>query len=93
MGDQEESESGPTDGEGYKAGCNCAAIPQVPLPQHPSDPVLTDVNAGLSLQRVDENPTLYGVWPSLSTRAARAPNPPPEVVCRTCPVFTQVFRL
>ena len=93
MKGEDEGDPGSPEEDSVESACNCTVNPPAPLPQCPSDPVLTELNAGAALQRIDENPTLYSVWPSLSTRAARAPNPPPPVVSKTCPVFTQVFRL
>ncbi len=90
---QDENEPASSDEDGYKSGCHCSVTPPVPLPQHPGDSALAELGCGAALQRVDENPTLNSVWPSLSTRAARAPNPPPWVVSKTCSVFTQVYRL
>ena len=91
--DQDDQGPGSPEDESYKSGCHCTVTPPMPLPQHQNDSVLAQLLGVDALARADENPTLSSVWPSLASRAARPPNPPPRVVRKTSPVFTQAFRL
>jgi hypothetical protein len=88
--DQDDREPGSPEDESYKSGCHCTVTPPMPLPQHQNDSVLAQLRG---IDCAGENPTLSSVWPSLASRAARPPNPPPRVERKTRQVFTQVFRL
>lgn len=89
----DDSEPGSPNHESLGSGCHCTVSPPAPLPPHPSDPVLSELRGLNALQCVDESPAVSSVWPSLASRAARAPNPPPRAERQTQQVFTQSFRL
>ena len=90
---QGDTEPASPDSEALGSGCGCVARAPIPLPQHPSDPVLLKLQGLDALQCIYESPALSSVWPSLASRAARAPTLPPRAKQKTTQVFTRAFRL
>lgn len=88
-----EEPSTPDEPEQAESPCPCAAAPGLPSPEGPHEPLGLEPNGPEAPRALNGEPELSKVWPSIATRAARAPDPPPEVARKTQPVFTQAFRL
>ncbi len=79
--------------EQAESNCPCATAPSLPWPEGPSEPMGLEPKGPESPKSLCGDSELSKVWPSIATRGARAPDPPPEVARKTQPVFTQAFRL